>query len=141
MTRTVATKRLLDALRAGQDEADPTAQSVVGESSDDELIEAWWRHGAADREIAELLTSMGRKPRVSTSYTATNVRKRRHTIGAKRAPRATVDRERLRELHAQGANAAEIAELLGCTHRTAQELLWREGLRTDMGRRSLIREG
>lgn len=80
------------------------------------VIEALWREGRSDKEIALV---------VGISHQA--VRRRRQRRGWS-SPRTPVDRERLRQLWASGLSGGEIAEQLGCTHRTVQQLCWELGL-------------
>lgn len=94
--------------------------------TDADAIARLWREGHTDAEIARVL-----------GITAKAVKGRRHRLGLLGDPVEPVDRDQLRELHAAGANAKQIADALGCTHRTAQELLFREGLSTRAGRRRL----
>lgn len=91
--------------------------------SEERHVQAMWIDGKADQEIADLI---GRTP--------TAVRKRRQLRGWI-GEVVSVDRNRIRQLHAEGYNALQIAERVGCTHRTAQEYLYREGLRTRSGHR------
>lgn len=83
-------------------------------------IRALFRRGLSDEQIG---AELGR-----SRWT---IRHDRHALRLLRVPTPAqrVDRARLRELHADGLSTPELATELGCTYRTAQELLHREGLR------------
>ena len=91
--------------------------------AEEHLVKTLWMQGLDDKAIGQRV-----------DRTAKAIRLRRQDRGWTTPP-DPVDKDALRELHAAGHNAREIAYKLGCTHRTAQELLWREGLETRNGRR------
>ena len=84
--------------------------------AEDAVIEAGLAEGLGDRDIAARLK--GRTPKA--------VKGRRHRLGLSRGAPAVIDRDRLVELYAAGLSVADIAEVLGCTWRTVQELVSRE---------------
>lgn len=137
MTPQTAMDMLFTCLRDGVDPSPKILRALV-HTTDQELIEAWWKDGATDQELADLFATLGRVGGRGAPLTRTAIRKRRYNLGLKQQPPPRVDREKLRALWEMGANAQEISILLGCSWRTAQQLLFEEGLKTESGRRSIL---
>jgi len=88
------------------------------------------RAGDSDQAIADALTELrGYHPPLSTK--AVSDQRARMELAANLPP--SVDRQRFRELWKEGRTTRDIAAELGCTHRTAQELLHRMGLPANRG--------
>ncbi len=99
-------------------------QSDAWTDHEDAVVQVGWKAGLTDEAIAAQLR--GR--------TAGAVRRRRQAMRWVLDPAPVVDRDRLRELHAEGRSTAEIAEALGATLRTVQQLRWGMGLPARRGR-------
>ncbi len=94
---------------------------------EDAILIAAHREGRTDAEISALLRDR----------TAQAVKRRRERLAEAGGtdlvgpPPVPIDREKLRELHAEGLSTPALAVALGATVRTTQELLHREGLRAN----------
>jgi hypothetical protein len=86
-------------------------------ADEDAILAAAYAEGRTDREIAALLRDRGENA----------VRRRRQVLALTTEARI-INRERLRELHAQGLDADALAAALGTTYRVVQELCSRERL-------------
>lgn len=86
---------------------------------EDRVLAAAWEQGLSDAETVY---------QHFAERTETAVRKRRQHLGLT-ALIQVVDRAELVRLDAEGLSSAEVAERLGCTPRTVQQLLYLERLR------------
>ena len=86
-------------------------------------IHAGWEAGQSDAAIGAEL-----------GLTRRAVERRRHRAGLHKESAPVVDRAEVTRLYREGNTAAEIADVVGCTHRTAQQLLYKLGLTRGRGR-------